>query len=136
MDYQALKDSLIIPKLVAYGKVVALRRPGATAGYTKTWDPGRGQYSWTNNETHAVTYTDPTTTATDIAGHAVEVKYKQTEIDGVTVLISDRRFRTADLPTPTIADKLVVDSTVLNIVNVLPVAPGSVTLMWELQCRA
>ena len=136
MDYTSLRDSLVRPKIEEYGKVVSLRRPGSTTGWTKAWVPAEGRFSWyTASVPSTVVYVDPAGTPVDVAGHAIEAKYDQVEIDGTTVQSGDRRFKTSDLPTPTTADKLVVGSAMLTIVSVKAVQPGDVALLWELQCR-
>lgn len=136
MDYTALKTGTIERLIAQYGKAVSLRRPGTTAGYTKSWNTEQGRYQWEIDAAPGTyVYVDPAATPVDIAGHAVEKKYKLNEINNTTILASDRRFITADLPFPTQSDKLVIGTTVLNIVNVMPTQPGDVTLVWELQCR-
>jgi hypothetical protein len=136
MDYSKLKASLVLPMLGKYGKVVSLRRPATSAGWTKAFDGAEGRFQWTLNvPPFTVVYVDPATAPVDTAGHAIEKKYEQNEIDGTTVFATDRRFITADLPEPTSADKLVVGTKVLTIVNVAPMEPGEVTLLWVLQCR-
>jgi hypothetical protein len=136
MNYTTLRDNLVRPLLAKSGKHVILRRPGTTAGWTKAWDAATSRYKWTLiAEPHTVVYTDPSSVPLDVSGHAVEKTYKQSEIDGTTVLANDRRFITSDLPSPTTADKLVVGSSVLTIVNVPAIQPGDVTLVSILQCR-
>jgi hypothetical protein len=140
MNYVGLRDNLAIPKLLKYGKAVSLRRPGNTTGWIKAWIPAEGRYKWTFGGTPppdvgTVVYSDPALVPVDIAGHAVEKAYKQREIDNTTVFAADRRFITADLPAPTTADKLVVGSSILTIVNVIPVQPGDTTIVNILQCR-
>jgi hypothetical protein len=136
MNYTTLRDNMVRPKITAYGKVVYLRRPGVTATYTKSWDAATSRYKWTLKESpFTVVYTDPAGTPVDVAGHAVEKPYKQSDIDNTTVMAGDRLFITSDLPSPTTADKLIVSSAVLTIVNVVTVQPGSVALTYKLQCR-
>jgi len=78
-----------------------------------------------------------------VAGRVVESKYEATEIDGTSIMSSDRKFITSDLTDPTTADKLVLGSVVLNIVSVKSLQPGEdetsgvvTTILWTLQCRA
>lgn len=137
MDYTAIKNNLVIPKIREFGKVVVLRRPGSNSGYTKGFDPVEGRHYWTLiAPPNTVVYTDPASSPVDVSGYGVEVKYEQNEIDGTTIKAGDRRFKVADLPLPTTSDKLVVDSVILNIISTQPVQPGAVTLLWTLQCRA
>ena len=135
MNYTSLA-TLAATKIEQYGKVVSIRRPGTSAGWTKSWDVGTGRYKWTLIASpFTVVYTDPAGTPVDIAGHAVEKAYKQSEIDGTTVMANDRRFITNDLPSPTTADKLVIGSTVLTIVSVSAIQPGDTMITRTLQCR-
>ena len=136
MNYNTLKSATVLPMLQKYGKAVSIRRPADSSAWTKVFDGGQGRWTWTLKVApFTVVYTDPATAPVDTAGHAIEKKYEQTEIDGTTVFATDRRFITADLPLPTTADKLVVGTKVLTIVNVMPIEPGEVTLAWTLQCR-
>jgi hypothetical protein len=137
MDYASLRDSLVIPKLKEFGKSVTIRRPGSATGWTKAYDPIEGRYYWTLvAPPHSVVYADPATSPLDYAGYGVETAYEQTEIDGTVIKAGDRRFKVASIPEPSTSDKLVVSSTVLNIVSIIPVQPGDVTLLWVIQCRA
>jgi hypothetical protein len=137
MNYTALRDNLVLVKIEEYGKAVSLRRAGTTTGWTKSYESTTGRYKWTEvaDPTHSV-YADPASVPYDVAGHAIETRYENKEIDGTTIKAGDRRFKTADLPTPTTSDKLVVGSQVLTVINVRTYAPGEVTLLWELQCRS
>lgn len=136
IDYSALKSEIIIPKIEEYGKTVYIRRAGSATGYTKAFDKVQSRYYWylTSDPTQ-ITYTDPASSYTNIEGHAIEAKYEQSEIDGVTVLANDRRFKIADISGITSSDKLVVDSMILNIITVSPTQPGTITLLYVLQCR-
>jgi hypothetical protein len=141
VNYTAIRDNTARPLIEKFGKVVSLRRPGSTVGWTKAWNASLGKYQWTYAgppnppADGTVVYVDPAGTPVDVPGHAIEKAYQQEEIDGTTVMANDRRFITSDLPSPTTADKLVVGSSVLTIVRVPKVQPGDVTLVYTLQCR-
>jgi hypothetical protein len=140
MNYVDLRDNLVKENLIKYGKTVYIRRPTTVTGWTKTWDAGREQYKWTKtvNGIDTVVYVDPSTASNDIEGRAVEKAYKQTEINGTTVMSGDRRFMFLFYDTQTdvtTADKLVVDSKMLTIKDAQAVRPGSTVLVWILQCR-
>jgi hypothetical protein len=141
LNYNTLKTNTVQPLITKYGKAASLQRPGTSVGYTKTWNSGQGRYQWENDDTHVITYTDPAATPTYIVGKVLESKFEQNEIDGTTVMMSDRKFITSDLTDPTTADKLLLGATVLNIISVKSLQPGEtdgveVKLMWTLQCRA
>jgi hypothetical protein len=141
MDYEVLRDNTVAPMLAKYGKPVSLRRPATTAHWTWSWDAVVGRNQWTyagppNPPADGmIVYTDPAATPIDVPGHAIEKEYEQTEIDGTTVMANDRRFLTIDLPLPTTEDKLVVGSSVLEIVRVKAIQPGETALVRILQCR-
>lgn len=64
--------------------------------------------------------------------------FKNNEVDGSRVLASDKKILLAkDGPAiePSASDKLLIGGVVHTIVNVEPLAPGGVVVMWTLQCR-
>lgn len=143
MQYSRIKTDVVQRIITQHGKTASLQRPGTSASYTKTWNAAQSRYQWENTVTHVVTYVDPATAVTLVTGKVLESKYEFQEIDGTTILSSDRKFLTSDLTDPTTADKLIVGTVTLNIVSVKPLQPGadedsgvSVTVMWTLQCRA
>lgn len=135
MNYTNLA-ALATAKIEEFGKAAALRRPGSTTGWTKTWDAGQSRYKWTLIASpYTVVYVDPASAPVDISGHVIEKTYQQKEIDGTTVMANDRRFMSSDLPLPTTADKLVIGSTILTIVSVSAIQPGDTTIVRTIQCR-
>lgn len=135
MNYASLKSNTILPLIEKYGKTVYLRSPATTVGWTKSWNAGEGRYQWENDITGEIVYSDPATEPNDIEGIAIEKKYEQNLIDGVNIFATDRRFITASFTNPTTENKLVIGTTILNIINVSPIEPGDVTLVHILQCR-
>lgn len=140
MNYINLRDTVVAPLIRKNGKAIKLRRPGSSVGWTKIWDAAQGRYKWTYGGTPppdggTVVYVDPIGTPIDLPGYAIEKDYKQSEIDGTTVMANDRRFLVVDIPEPNTADKLIVGSSVLTIVNVMAIQPGDTTLVRILQCR-
>lgn len=94
-----------------------LYRPGSETG--DAHNPTRG--SWTS-ETITVVASD----------------YREREIDGERVQADDRRFLVSTdgiSAAPAIGDGLVLGSDGYLVVNVMPVAPGGVPLMWKIQVR-
>jgi hypothetical protein len=116
-----------------YGKLVAIRRPAGSTGWTKSWVAEEGRYKWVNGPT--TVYVDPASAPTDVEGYAIEKKYRQNEINGTTVMAGDRRFLSIDIPAPTTADRFIVGTMDLTIVSINAVQPGDTTLVYELQCR-
>ena len=136
MNYQKIKDGLVVPKIKTFGKSVFIRRPGSSVGWTKSWDVAQSRNKWTLNiSPFTVIYTDPAGIPIDLPGHAIEKQYRQQEINGTTVMANDRRFLIADISSPTTADKLVVGGSILTIVNVGTIQPGDTALVYQLQCR-
>lgn len=101
-----------------FGQAGFIRRKGATTG------PAHNQTSG-----------PPTNTPVTF----VMVDYKNHEIDGTRILTTDRKVLLAVgtmTQDPTPADELVLaDGTPQKIINVSPLAPGGVTLLYEMQCR-
>ena len=137
LDYTKLRDELAVPKITEYGKAISICRPGSNVLYTKSYDYAQSRWKWTLiAEPHTVVYTDPATSPVDLPGYAIETRYEQNEIDGTVVQANDRRFKVVGFTDLTTSDKLIIGSTILNIINVRPYQPGSVILLYELQCRA
>ena len=74
--------------------------------------------------------------------YAVEASYEQGQRDGSIVLEKDKRFiisalqtTGAELPEITTAYKLTTETKVFEIVNVYPTKPGTVSVVYEVQCR-
>lgn len=68
----------------------------------------------------------------------VALEYRAREVDGTTILSTDKRFYVAveDLQiTPKTSWVLVVDGVKYRIMDVNTLQPGDVVIMWDLQCR-
>lgn len=83
--------------------------------------------------------------ATLHAVKAVVLEYNQRDIDGTRIIVGDRKVYVAVgntdfqiTPEWKLKIKMKGDAAAKNysIVNVKPLEPGDVTLLWELQCRA
>jgi hypothetical protein len=99
-----------------FGQAVALRRT------TKSGTP------W-----------EPSESAADYATVAAILDYNVRQVDGVNILRTDRRAIVAAGPlgavVPTVPDKLVVGGTAIPIVNVKPLNPAGVAVLYECQLR-
>ncbi len=99
------------------GQVGAIRRPGASSG--DAWNP---------------TFAAPTDTPCTL----VELESTAAEIDGTLIRSSDRKVMvsTHGVPdAPTQADQIVIGGKPLAIVSVMPLSPGGVVLLWQVQAR-
>ena len=86
---------------------------------------------------HPATGTTTPSTTTDYACQAIQGTYKQSEIDGTSILTTDRKVtvrqaEVAAMGTVTTSDKVVIGSTVKTIVNVGQDCAG---VLWVLQVR-
>lgn len=61
--------------------------------------------------------------------------YDLRHIDGALIRADDRRILMASDVVPTVADKLVIGSETLAIINVTPTAPGGTAVLYEVQAR-
>lgn len=74
----------------------------------------------------------------DYACTFVVDSFKAFEVDGTRVKASDLKVLLAKgslAIEPSVSDKLLIGGVAHTIVNVEPLAPGGVTVMWTLQCR-
>jgi hypothetical protein len=66
------------------------------------------------------------------------VEYGLREIDGSRVLATDKKVLLAKKALaiePTTADKLLIGGVSHSVVNVRPVSPAGIVVMWEIQAR-
>ena len=61
--------------------------------------------------------------------------YSLAHIDGALIRADDRRILMASDVVPTVADRLIIGSETLAIINVTPTAPGGVAVLFEVQAR-
>lgn len=116
-DYTRIRTSAHA-KLKKYGMTATLRREVKAGG--DEWNPA-----------------PPTVEDRDIV--ALLGSFSERMIDGITVKYGDRRvYVGADALgdfVPTVEDKLVLGAIEYAIINVLPIAPGGVPVMYEIQAR-
>jgi hypothetical protein len=115
-NYAKLRDNTVEPMLTRFGKAATLTQPGTSTG--DEWDPTPG-------------------TPTEYAVTVVETSFTSQEKAGGLVREDDRKFimSTAGDPDPSLNGTLTVGSTTLQIVNVTPLQPGAVVMMYTLHCR-
>lgn len=117
-DYAASRDDAD-ELLAEFGQAVSLRRVTASG-------PAR----------------EPTLTPADYATIAAIVDYSDRQVNGESILATDRRAIVAAGPLTALgitsitpADKLVVGGVVVPIVRVMPLNPAGVTVMYDCQLR-
>ena len=70
-----------------------------------------------------------------VAVTIVQDRYALGLIDGALIRADDRRILMSSSVVPTVADKLIIGSETLAIINVTPTAPGGTAVLYELQAR-
>lgn len=140
MNYTATA-SRILKTIQKNGKAIKIVRPGSATGWVQSYDPAKLQDKWTHagentGDPDIVVYVDPATD-TENAAYAVEDGYKADEIDGTMVQQDDRRYwvPASGLSEPRTIDRLTDGSDSLAIISCKRIAPGSVVLLYEVQCR-
>lgn len=117
-DYTRLKIQTVEPLLERFGKTTSgtLIKPGVPSGPPYNPVPG-------------VPVEYPVT--------VVQTEYQLKDIDGTLIQQGDRKFlvSTKNAPEPAKQDTLRVEGIVYQIINIKPLAPGPVTMMWTLQVR-
>lgn len=141
MNYTATA-SRILKTIQKNGKAIKIVRPGSATGWVQSYDPAKLQDKWTHagenpGDPDIVVYEDPATTPIEDNTSAVEDGYNASEIDGTMVQAGDRRYwvPASGLSEPRTIDRLTDGSDSLAIISCKRVAPGSVVLLYEVQCR-
>lgn len=78
---------------------------------------------------------DPQTTAEKRDAVMVEIGYKLARIDGSTIQAGDRVGLMRSEDAPALADKLVIDSREYSFVDVQPLEPGPLNILYEVHAR-
>jgi hypothetical protein len=115
-DYSNIRKKAY-DKLKKYGFAATLKR--TTPGSGPAWNPG------------------PSINA-EFPVLALFETYSDGMIDGTTILYGDRKLLLSAEhleATPRTTDKLIINGEEYNIINVLPLAPGGVSILFTLQIR-
>lgn len=122
MDYEGIRKRAA-STIAKSGKTVKIIIPGGTA-----YDPVTGTETPGANIEHTA--------------KAVEIQYSQAERDGTMIKANDRRFLVAGLKTDGSAlaqmatgHKIEVSTVKLEIVTVMPLNPGEINVIYEVQAR-
>ena len=141
MNYAATAKR-VLKTIERAGKPITIVRPGTAEGWTREYDPAQMRDKWTHpgakeGDPDVVVYEDPATTPIEDTTSAVEDGYKADEIDGTMVQQDDRRYwvPASGLSEPRTIDRLTDGSDSLAVISCKRVAPGSVVLLYEVQCR-
>ena len=80
---------------------------------------------------------DGATADSDIDTYGIKASYSIREIDGTIIQSGDTKllFPAYGLGTVTPDNTIVIDSVEINVINVKPIDPGNVTLLYECQTR-
>jgi hypothetical protein len=122
MDYEGIRKRAAAT-IAKNGKAIKIILPGGTA-----YNPVTGAE----------------TAGADIVHNAkaVEISYSQAERDGTMVKLNDRRFIIAGLKTDGTAlaqmatgHKIEVSTVKLEIITVMPLNPGEINVIYEVQAR-
>lgn len=79
---------------------------------------------------------DPVITETETAITLVETGYSLTNRNESLVQAGDKIWLVQAAAAPSLSDKIELDGTRYNMVDIQPVAPGATTLLFEVQARA
>jgi hypothetical protein len=115
-DYEGLKTQTAEPLLERFGKSATLIKPGTPSGPPYNPVPG-------------VPTEHPVT--------VVQTEYKLRDIDGTLIQQGDKKLlvSTKNAPVPAMNDTIRSGSVVYQIINILPLDPGPVVMLWRLQVR-
>ena len=131
--YEGLRDETAIPLIREYGKPVTLLRALDKDDLDCEYDPNTGTEVCTDPDTGEVV--DPGEHE-EHDGYAVEDSYSAGLIDGSAIRVGDLRLLCVKIPKPRQGeDRLRVGDREYEIVNVNPVSPGEVEIMYEVQAR-
>lgn len=136
MNYEATAVK-VAKSIEKAGKPVTIRRVGSAEGWTREYDPAVLRDKWTNNTTGTVVYVDPSTNPAEEHTQAVEGNYSAAEIDGTMVLRGDRQYLVPaqEIAQPGAGDRLIDGSDDLQVINCKRISPGTVLVLYEVQCR-
>jgi len=120
LNWQNLQQT-VYNVLKNQGFAVTVRVDGSEG----TWDPA------------GMKYTDSTEDA-DYSTFGIKSAYKISEIDGTVIQQNDTRllFPAYGLPAITTTNKILISGAVQNVVNISPIDPGNITLIYEAQVRS
>jgi len=130
--YEGLRDNTAAPSIRQFGKPITLLREADTSDLDCAYDPVAGKEVCTDSEGNVVEPGD----LQEFTGSAVEDSYSAGLIDGSSIRVGDRRLLCVDVPRPKQgSDKLKIGDRAYSIVNVSPLAPGEVEILYEVQAR-
>jgi hypothetical protein len=114
--YDNLKDNVVIPKIIEFGKPITLKKINATS-----YNPVTGVY-------------DDDSFTSD-SGYGLQTNYNNKDIDGTNIKIGDKELLAVEIAEPSSNDKIVIDSVEYDVINVSEVKPGTVNMFYRIQIR-
>jgi hypothetical protein len=133
MNALALRER--VTKLItSYGIAATLSSFSNIAPWVEKFDTVEAKKYWQNSTTQVIVYADPgpTTVAIKIA----EKTYKQYEIDGTNILVSDRRFIILADTTVTSDDRLIINNKTYQILPPIKIIGfQDIVIAYEVHCR-
>ena len=130
--YTQIRDNTAAPLIRQFGKPITLLREADTSDLDCAYDPELGREVCTDSEGNVVEPGD----LQEFTGSAVEDSYSAGLIDGSSIRVGDRRLLCVDIPRPKQgSDTIKVGGRTYSIVNVSPLAPGEVEILYEVQAR-
>jgi len=117
--YEDLRDNTVIPLLNKFGKPVEIQQKSAGV-----FDPVSGTYSTSTYEKLD-------------NGIAVQTNYKNSEVDGKTIIQGDKKLIMLTNNNNEIAvnDRIIMESITWNIMSIDEVKPADVRVLYKLQIR-
>jgi len=115
-DYTSLRDGTVEPLIAQFGKAATLTQPGVATG--PEYDPTPG-------------------TPTVYAVTVVETRFSMADKAGTLVQEDDRMFlmSTANDPVTDLKGALTLGGDTLQVINLEPLKPGLVVMLWRVHCR-
>jgi hypothetical protein len=120
-DYEAIRDSVVIPQIANFGKPATLTQPGIPTG--PEYDPTPGT---------PVVY-PITVLETGPPGSGFTIMNES----GSLVRSDDRWFMMSvdGDPAPNLNGVLTINSVDLQVISLNPVQPGSTIMFWRVRCK-
>jgi hypothetical protein len=120
-DYESIRDSVVKPKIIEFGKDAILTQPGTPTG--PDYDPTPG-----------------TPIVTPVKVLELSPPGSQSSVGaepGSLIRFDDRRFMmsTEGDPAPDLNGTLTVSGKILQVVSLDPNQPGPIKLFWRVRCR-
>jgi len=122
----------ILPVVMQLGKPVTLVRSLASLGWVQVRDSITKELVWKNKDGR-IQAEKPAEAS--FSGYGVQSSYSHYYGNDVTIKVGDLRIYTVELPLPKQGDTMFVSEEALQVISAKPIAPGELTLMYDVQLR-